>query len=174
MLQQKWPRTAYHSLMSNKTTPSILSQYDSSFTGGCRLPITGSALTSPSYMRPEIRYGQSPLGTASTGINEPSSFHLSSPEPTTNTQADTSYSTTTGSSFEGSLPSYLGGVAVPSPVTTMSGFYNTALSNMSSHMTDYSQWGYGNTQVSANYIYGYGSPSISSGYSYPGMSRILD
>ncbi|XP_057307327.1 homeobox protein Hox-B7-B-like [Hydractinia symbiolongicarpus] len=158
--------SSYHTLMSQKSTPSILSQYETAFSAGYRIPGSNSspALSSPSYMRPEIRYGQSPVGGAP--IADHSSFNISSPEPSTNSPTDTTYSTP-GSTFEATVPSYLGNPSLP-PSTTLSSFYNPA--NMASHMTDYTQWGYGSTTPGANYLYGYGSPSLSS-YNYQGIGN---
>lgn len=160
----------YNNLLSSKSS-SMLTQYESTSPAGYRQPTTVSntGFTSSNFARPEVRYGLTPL-VGTTVLNEGTSFNLSSQDSSANTQADVSYSTT-GTSFD-VVPSYLSNQSIQPVATSMSGFYNQALTNMSPHITDYTQWGYGSTSpASGNYIYGYGSPSLTAGYTYPAMAN---
>lgn len=161
----------YHTL-SNKTAPALISHYDTAFTpSSYRIPNgnSPSALSSPSYMRTEVtRYPSTP---STGGLSDAPSFHNSSPEPSAaNTPTDPIYSTTTGSTFDSPVPSYIGNQALSPPATTMS-FYNPATAVISNqHLGDYTQLGYATSPGVPNYFYTSGYASIGSGYNnYPGM-----
>jgi len=169
--------TSYHNL-SNKTAPSLISHYEAAFSTAYRNSSinnnnnTPPPLSSPSYMRSTSDIGRYNSATPTNDTLEPPPFHIStSPDSTTNSVTDPTYSTTAGSTFDTSVPSYLGNTTCIAPPATTMSFYNAASSILSNqHLaTDYSQFGYASP---SNYFYSSGYPSIGSGYnSYPGMTN---